>query len=110
MHADRNRTCRPRVYAAAVVAEVKAMACEPPEELGVPHSRWSAAHLAARAAEEGLVVRVSCSTVHRWPDQDAIRPWRYRSWMVSCDLGLAQPEPGIFRHASQFSAQSRRAG
>ena len=41
--ADRKRSGRPRVFAAAVVAEVKAMACEPPEARDVPQSRWSSA-------------------------------------------------------------------
>jgi transposase len=79
--ADWQRSGRPRVFAAAVVAEVKAMACEPPEDREVPQSRWSAADLAAQAAEEGLVEAVSRSTVRRWLDSDAIRPWRYRSWI-----------------------------
>ncbi len=83
--ADRKRPGRPRVYAAAVVAEVKAMACEPPEDRGVPQSRWSCADLAARAAEEGLVGSVARSTVRRWLDADAIRPWRYRSWIFPRD-------------------------
>jgi len=79
--ADRQRSGRPRVFPAAVVAEVKAMACEPPEDREVPQSRWSAADLAAQAAEEGLVEAVSRSTVRRWLDADAIRPCRYRSWI-----------------------------
>ncbi len=84
--ADRKRSGRPRVFAAAVVAEVKAMACEPPEDCGVPQARWSASDLAARAAEEGLVESVARSTVARWLDADAIRPWRYRSWIFPRDL------------------------
>ena len=83
--ADRQRSGRPRVYAAAVVAEVKAMACEPPEDRGVPQSRWSAADLAAQAAAEGLVETVSRATVARWLDADAIRPRRYRSWIFPRD-------------------------
>jgi transposase len=79
--ADRQRSGRPRMFAAAVVAEVKAMACEPPEDRDVPQSRWSAADLAAQAAAEGLVEAVSRTTVQRWLDADAIRPWRYRSWI-----------------------------
>src|SRR5260370_36157224 len=51
--ADRKRSGRPRVFAATVVAPVKAMACEPPEDRDVPQSRWSAADLAARAVQEG---------------------------------------------------------
>ena len=87
--ADRQRSGRPRVFAAAVVAEVKAMACEPPEDRGVPQSRWSAADLAAQAAEEGLVESVARSTVRRWLDADAIRPWRYRSWIFPRDPDFA---------------------
>ena len=87
--ADRPRSGRPRVFGAAVVAEVKAMACEPPEDRGVPQSRWSAADLAAQAAAEGLVESVARSTVRRWLDADAIRPWRYRSWIFPRDPGFA---------------------
>jgi hypothetical protein len=77
------------VFAAAVVAEVKAMACEPPEDREVPQSRWSAADLAAQAKAEGLVEAVSRSTVQRWLDADAIRPWRYRSWIFPRDPDFA---------------------
>ena len=71
---------RPRVFAAEVVAEVKAMACAPPSEREVPLSRWSSAELAAQARAEGLVVSVSASTVRRWLAVDAIKPWQFRSW------------------------------
>jgi hypothetical protein len=83
--ADRERSGRPRVFPAPVVAQVKAMACEPPEDRDVPQSRWSAADLAAQAAAEGLVDSVSRSTVQRWLDADAIWPWRYRSWIFPRD-------------------------
>jgi len=83
--ADRKRSGRPRVFPATVVAEVKAMACEPPEDRGVPQSRWSAADLAAQAAAEGLVESVARATVARWLEADAIRPWRYRSWIFPRD-------------------------
>ena len=86
---DRKRPGWPRVFAAAVVAQVKAMACEPPESRGVPQSRWSAADLAGQAAAEGLVAAVSRSTVQRWLEEDAIRPWRYRSWIFPRDPQFA---------------------
>ena len=46
---DLARSGRPRAFPAAVVAEVKAMACEPPEQRAVPLSRWSATELARQA-------------------------------------------------------------
>jgi transposase len=87
--ADRERSGRPRVFAAEVVAEVKAMACEPPAARAVPLSRWSSAELAAQAVAEGLTVRVSASTVRRWLAEDAIKPWQHRSWIFPRDPDFA---------------------
>ena len=87
--ADRKRSGRPRVFGAPVVAQVKAMACEPPEQRGAPLSRWSCAELAYQAAAEGLVASVAASTVRRWLAEDAIRPWRYRSWIFPRDPDFA---------------------
>ena len=87
--ADRKWSGRPRVFAAEVVAEVKAMACAPPSEREVPLSRWSSAELAAHARAEGLVASVSASTVRRWLAADAIKPWQFRSWIFPRDPDFA---------------------
>jgi transposase len=86
---DRQRSGRPRTFAAEVVAEVKAMACEPPAARQVPLSRWSSAELAAQAVTEGLTVSVSASTVRRWLADDAIKPWQHRSWIFPRDPDFA---------------------
>ncbi len=70
--ADRPRSGRPRSFPAPVVTEIKAMACEPPEQRNVALSRWSSAELAAQAVGEGLTV--SASTVRRWLHDDATCP------------------------------------
>ena len=72
-----------------VVAEVKAMACEPPAQREVPLSRWSSTELAAQAITEGLVGSVSASTVRRWLHEDAIKPWQHRSWIFPRDPDFA---------------------
>jgi len=64
----------------AVVIEVKAIACELPATRGVPLGRWSLAELRDEVDTTGLIDRVSVSTRWRWLDEDAIRPWRHRSW------------------------------
>jgi transposase len=87
--ADRKRPGRPRMFPAPVVAQVKAMACEPPAAREVPLSRWSSAELAVQAAAEGLVESVSASTVRRWLAEDAIKPWQYRSWIFPRDPDFA---------------------
>jgi hypothetical protein len=46
---DRPRSGRPRTFPAAVVAEVKALACELPARTRVPLARWSCPELAEQA-------------------------------------------------------------
>ena len=87
---DRPRSGRPRTFGSAVVAGVKALACEPPEQRAVPLSRWSSHELAAQAVTEGLVDAISSSTVRRWLHADAIKPWRYRSWIFPRDPDFAE--------------------
>lgn len=86
---DRPRSGRPRVFGSEVVAGIKALACEPPEDRGVPLSRWSSLELAAHAVREGLVETISSSTVRRWLHAAAIKPWRYRSWIFPRDPEFA---------------------
>jgi transposase len=86
---DRPRPGRPRVFAAAVVAEVKAIACELPATRNVPLGRWSLAELRAEVIASGLAAAVSTSTVRRWLDEDAIKPWQHRSWVFPRDPDFA---------------------
>ena len=87
--ADAPRPGRPRTFAARVVAEVKALACEPPAGSGKPLARWTCPELARQAATAGIVESVSASTVRRWLASDAIKPWQYRSWIFPRDPHFA---------------------
>ena len=75
----------PGVFPPDLVVQIKALACELPATHGVPISRWSAADLAREARQSGLVATISDSTVWRWLHEDAIRPWRHRSWIFPRD-------------------------
>lgn len=86
---DLPRSGRPRVFEAAQVAEVKALACQLPAETGVPLSRWSHAELAAEAISRDIVPDVSASSVRRWLHADAIKPWQHRSWIFPRDPEFA---------------------
>lgn len=68
-----------------VVVQVKALACELPRESGLPLSRYSGSDLASEAIRRGIVAEISGSTIWRWLDQDAIRPWQFRSWIFPRD-------------------------
>jgi len=66
------------------------MACQLPAELGLPLSRFSHADLARQAVQRGIVASISGRTVWRWLDADAIKPWRYRSWIFPRDPRFAE--------------------
>lgn len=82
---DLPRSGRPRRFTAVQVAQVKALACTLPAETGLPLSRFSSAELAAEVVARGLVESVSATTVRRWLDDDAIKPWQHRSWIFPRD-------------------------
>jgi transposase len=87
--ADRPRPGRRRTFPKTAEAEVKALACELPAQTDVPLSRWSYTELAAEAVNRSVVETISPSTVGRWLRADAIRPWRYRSWIFPRDPDFA---------------------
>jgi hypothetical protein len=64
---------------------VKAIACELPQRFGVPLSRWSVAELGAHVRTCGLTASVSDTTIWRWLNEDAIRPWQHRCWIFPRD-------------------------
>ena len=64
---------------------VKAVACELPRTLDLPLSRLFVPDIAAEVVARGIVASISGSTIWRWLDHDAIRPWTYRSWIFPRD-------------------------
>jgi transposase len=73
-----------------IEVEVKALACALPHERGLPLSRWSCHDIACEAIGRGIVASISGATVWRWLSADAIRPWRYRSWIFPRDPGFQE--------------------
>jgi len=72
-----------------VVVAVKALACELPARRGVPLARWSLPELQREVVAQGLVAQISGATLWRWLSQDALRPWRHRSWIFPRDPAFA---------------------
>ena len=88
------RICReeaaPVLFPPAVIVEIKALACELPHELGLPLSRFSISDLRREAINRGIVAQVSGTTIWRWLAEDAIKPWRHRSWIFPRDPAFTQ--------------------
>jgi len=72
-----------------VVIEIKALACELPSLSGLPLSRLSIADIQSEAVDRGLVAAIGETTIWRWLSEDAIRPWRHRSWIFPRDPEFA---------------------
>ena len=72
------------------IVEIKALACELPRTLGLPFSRLSNADIAREAVVRGIVVSISITTVWRWLDGDAIKPWTHHSWLLPRDPLFAE--------------------
>jgi hypothetical protein len=68
---------------------VKAMACTPPQDTGLPLSRWSCPELANQAVAAGVCASISPATVRRWLSADALKPWQHRSWIFITDPDFA---------------------
>lgn len=70
--------------------QVKALACELPSERNIPFSRLSHADIAREAIRDGIVASISGTTVWRWLNADAIKPWQYRSWIFPRDPNFTE--------------------
>jgi hypothetical protein len=79
----------PGLFPPEIVVAVKALACELPARADRPFSRWSVSDLAGEATRTGLVATISGSTIWRWLDADAIRPWTHRTWIFPRDPDFA---------------------
>src|SRR5919201_7145947 len=80
---ERGRVAR-AVFPPEEVAQVKAIACELPNEHGLPLSRFSRSEL-HRFVVEQAISEASASTIGRWLAEDAIKPWQQRSWIFPRD-------------------------
>lgn len=80
----------PGPFPPELVVQVKAIACELPSKLGLPLSRWSLSELGSHVRGSGLVAAVSDTTIWRWLNEDAIRPWQHRCWIFPRDPDFAE--------------------
>src|SRR5271169_2473509 len=86
----RNARAGPGFFPPELVVQVKAIACEFPSRVGAPLSRWSVAELGAHVRACGLTASLSDTTLWRWLNEDAIRPWQHRCWIFPRDPDFEQ--------------------
>jgi DDE superfamily endonuclease len=79
----------PGLFPPELVVQIKALACELPAKYDLPLSQWSTSDLVRQVQQSGLVATISGSTLWRWLQEDAIRPWYHRSWIFPRDPEFA---------------------
>lgn len=94
-----------------LVVAVKAIACALPAQLGLPLSRLHVPDIQAEVINRGLVASISGTTIWQWLADDAIRPWRHRSWIFPRDPEF-EPKAGrvLDLYARKFDGQRLKAG
>jgi len=107
---DAPRSGRPPSFTAADRAEVIALACALPAESGVPLARWSGPDL-ARELSARCQITVSASTIGRWLDGDALKPWQHQSWISVRDPQFAaKAGPVLDLYAGTWDGRPLGAG
>jgi len=105
---DHARSGRPAAIKPKTRALVVALACSRPGDRGVPLSRYSLSELTVEVASQ-LEINTSApssSAIWRVLLRDALRPWRYRSWIFPRDAHfLEQAGPVLDLYACQWQGQ-----
>lgn len=57
------------------------MACELPEERGIPLGQWDCHEIARQLVDDGVVESISTETVRRVLHRHQLRPWRWHAWL-----------------------------
>lgn len=79
--ADAPRSGSPGTVTAEQVAQILALACEPPRLSGRPIDAWTGRELADEAQKRGIVKSISPSQVNRYLAEAALQPHRSRYWL-----------------------------
>jgi transposase len=79
--ADAPRPGAPATFAAEQVAQIVALACEPPKLSGRPIDHWTLRELRDEAITRKIVADISVSQVGRFLQQAAVQPHRKKMWL-----------------------------
>lgn len=80
----------PDTFPPSVVVSVKALACQMPHDTGLPLCRFHVPDIQREIVRRGIVASIGQTTIWRWLSEDALRPWRYRSWIFPRDPNFAE--------------------
>ncbi len=79
--ADAPRPGTPATFTAAQVAQIVALACEPPKLSGRPIDHWTLRELRDEAIKRQIVAAISVAQAGRFLQQAAVQPHRKKMWL-----------------------------
>jgi transposase len=89
---DEARPGAPCKFTPEQVAQILAVACEPPEKSGRPITHWTAFELADEVVKRGIVASISTTQVGRYLREAVMQPHKSRYW-----LNTTEKDPAKFR-------------
>jgi transposase len=79
--ADEPRPGSPGKFTAEQLTLLFALACEPPQQSGLPITHWTGTELAGEAIKRGIFESISASQVNRLLREAQLQPHRSRYWL-----------------------------
>jgi transposase len=101
---DAPRAGAPGKFTAEQVAQILAVACEPPEKSGRPITHWTRDELRDEVVQRGLVPSISESQVGRFLRQAALQPQRRKMW-----INTTEKDPIQFQQQVEAVCETYRA-
>jgi transposase len=93
---DKPRSGAPPTFEPEQIAALIALACESPEDSGLPVSHWTPGELALEAIERGVFESISPRHVDRLLKEVDLRPHKSKYWLTSPDK---REEPEAYQQA-----------
>ena len=86
---DAPRSGAPATFTVAQIAEILAIACEPPSQSGRPITHWTHRELRDEVVKRGIVTDISESRVGHFLREARLQPHRRKLWLNTTEKDLA---------------------
>jgi len=101
---DAPRSGAPGTFTAEQIAQILAVACEPPSQSGRPITHWTQRELREEVIPRGLVERISESRIGHFLRTAALQPQRRKMW-----LNTKEKDPEVFQREVEHVCQTYQA-
>jgi len=101
---DAPRSGAPGTFTATQIAQILAIACEPPERSGRPITHWTQRELQDEVIKRGIVESISRSRIGHFLREAALQPHRRKMW-----LNTKEKDPEVFQREAETVCKSYQA-